>query len=328
MGPDFLVLGTQKAGTAWLHRNLAAHPDVWMAPEKELHFFDQRLDEPSSRLGRMVGRTTEAQRWRRQARRQVRLARQSPVDPGWRWQARLLFGADHRTSWYRAMFAPSGDRLAGESTPNYAILPPDVTARVRASFPDLRLVFLVRNPVERMWSQLDMVNRLAAGTATETPDSIVDRVDARAFGDYVTMLDAWGEVFGSERIWVGFMEDVADHPRAVLNAVTDHLGLVRHDRYPAAGRVVHRGGGAVLPIDAGRTLATALRDDVAAAADRLGGPARWWDFATRRLAAGDVDGDELPLPLSSSRLWDAWSAGPGRDDPTTMAGRTANRLPA
>jgi hypothetical protein len=38
--PDFLVIGTQKAGTTWLMRKLDARRDVYMAP-RQLHYFDR-----------------------------------------------------------------------------------------------------------------------------------------------------------------------------------------------------------------------------------------------------------------------------------------------
>jgi len=52
--PDFLCVGAQKGGTSWLYQQLAAHPDFWMAPLKELHYFDllsrnQHADPPSPR---------------------------------------------------------------------------------------------------------------------------------------------------------------------------------------------------------------------------------------------------------------------------------------
>ncbi len=37
--PDFLGLGAPKSGSTWLHHNLDAHPDVFVPPEKELHYF-------------------------------------------------------------------------------------------------------------------------------------------------------------------------------------------------------------------------------------------------------------------------------------------------
>jgi hypothetical protein len=36
--PNFLIIGTQKAGTRWMRNLLVQHPDIWMA-EEELHFF-------------------------------------------------------------------------------------------------------------------------------------------------------------------------------------------------------------------------------------------------------------------------------------------------
>src|SRR5438270_8769299 len=40
-GPDFCCIGAQKAGTGWLYEQLRSHPDFWMPPMKELHYFDR-----------------------------------------------------------------------------------------------------------------------------------------------------------------------------------------------------------------------------------------------------------------------------------------------
>jgi hypothetical protein len=40
-GPDFLGIGAQKAGTSWLHANLAQHPRVRFPAGKEVHFWDR-----------------------------------------------------------------------------------------------------------------------------------------------------------------------------------------------------------------------------------------------------------------------------------------------
>ena len=44
MQPNFLIFGTQKAGTTWLARRLEEHPDIFLTAEKELHFFNHRFD--------------------------------------------------------------------------------------------------------------------------------------------------------------------------------------------------------------------------------------------------------------------------------------------
>lgn len=40
--PDVLVAGVPKAGTSTLAHWLGAHPDVFLPPEKEVHYFDER----------------------------------------------------------------------------------------------------------------------------------------------------------------------------------------------------------------------------------------------------------------------------------------------
>jgi len=44
--PHFLVLGTQKGGTTSLHRLLGQHPQVFLPPGKELHYFTLHDQEP------------------------------------------------------------------------------------------------------------------------------------------------------------------------------------------------------------------------------------------------------------------------------------------
>jgi len=41
MLPNFLIIGVEKGGTSWLWQNLRLHPDIFMPPVKEIHFFDK-----------------------------------------------------------------------------------------------------------------------------------------------------------------------------------------------------------------------------------------------------------------------------------------------
>src|SRR5438094_376898 len=42
--PDFLCVGAHKGGTTWLYQQLDSHPDFWMPPVKELHYFAPSRD--------------------------------------------------------------------------------------------------------------------------------------------------------------------------------------------------------------------------------------------------------------------------------------------
>jgi hypothetical protein len=43
--PDFLYIGTSKAGSTWLFNTLATHPDVYLASNKGLYYFDSHFDK-------------------------------------------------------------------------------------------------------------------------------------------------------------------------------------------------------------------------------------------------------------------------------------------
>lgn len=176
--PDFLGIGAQKAGSTWLHANLGRHPQLFLPPEKELHYFD----------------------WFR-----VPTLRR-----------------------YAARFAPAGGRLAGEITPGYSALPPYRIRRVRALLPEARVLLLLRDPVDRAWSQLGMDARKQGRSPTSvTAAEARARLDQSGAGrrsDLVSVLRRWDAAFG-DQLWVGRYEDISTRPEALLASVFAHLGV-------------------------------------------------------------------------------------------------------
>jgi len=61
--PDFLCVGVHKGGTTWLYQQLDSHPDFWMPPLKELHYFDQ-LSRSNAHLLRAVEMSAIFAFWR------------------------------------------------------------------------------------------------------------------------------------------------------------------------------------------------------------------------------------------------------------------------
>ena len=63
--PDFLGIGAQKAATSWLDSILRNHPDVWLPPVKELHYWSDAdwVRDPKI-LDRLRGTHPADVRWR------------------------------------------------------------------------------------------------------------------------------------------------------------------------------------------------------------------------------------------------------------------------
>ena len=71
---------------------------------------------------------------------------------------------------YSELFAAKRALLSGDITPGYSMLNDELIERVVSSFPNLKVIFLARDPVERAWSQLSMGMRLQIITPFDAPN--------------------------------------------------------------------------------------------------------------------------------------------------------------
>ncbi|MET0314815.1 MAG: sulfotransferase, partial [Hansschlegelia sp.] len=149
-GPDFLCVGLQKAGTQWLFDQLQLHPGFWMPPVKELHYFDRPYRVVSDRIEPYLADPEAANAARRRQdfrpldERDVRFFRRyETLEQDW--------GDVER---YAALFEPKGALLSGDVTPAYCVLAEATIAAIAERYPSLRVVVMLRDPVERAASQM------------------------------------------------------------------------------------------------------------------------------------------------------------------------------
>ena len=236
--PTFLGIGAPRAGTTWLHANLKKHPEIWLTPVKEIHYFDsiQRgaLRGPfyrrhlRKRAGRYLSRETYRDRWR-EGRLFSELA----------WDIRF-FVPPRTHRWYPRIFRPGPGQIAGEITPAYSILKPELVEQVREVNPDLRIIYLLRDPVERSWSSA--ISGLARRRG-RSPEKITDKQLLRHFQrqahvlrtDYLRTYENWERVFGRDQIFVGFLDEIQEDPRDLLLRLYRFLGVTAAEEHIPAG---------------------------------------------------------------------------------------------
>jgi hypothetical protein len=132
--------------------------------------------------------------------------------------------------WYRGLFAdaPPGVK-SGEITPAYALLAPEVIREIRDLNPALRILYTLRNPIERAWSAALMVMKRGELELEETSDQwFIDHFRSRGSrlrGDYETCLRHWRSVFASEQLLVLRYETLCADPRGYLAACCRHIGV-------------------------------------------------------------------------------------------------------
>jgi len=118
----------------------------------------------------------------------------------------------------------------GEITPAYAILESRKVAIIRSWMPDLKLLFMMRDPVERAWSHArkDFPQFRNKPVEEAQPDELrefmaLPQVAMR--GDYTTCLTNWLQHYGASQLWCGFLEQAATEPVSMLRELFIFLGV-------------------------------------------------------------------------------------------------------
>ena len=116
--------------------------------------------------------------------------------------------------------------ITGEWTPDYVTFPwaPELLHRVA---PDVRLLMLVRDPIDRFQSGLGHYRSL------QQPVDGMVLADAVARGFYARAIAPWTELFGSDRLLVLQYEKCVIDTSAQLARTFDHLGLTEYHVSPS-----------------------------------------------------------------------------------------------
>jgi len=197
------------------------------------------------------------------------------TDPGW----------EQGLAWYEHHFDGATAAAArGEASPNYSKrhLQPEVAARIAATLPEVRLVYLIRHPIERIRS---MYIHLVADGHEPRPlrTALVDDPDYVLTSSYAYQLEPYLERFDRSRILVLDADRLRHDRMAALAEVLRFIGVEpRIDPESVAGEhnrsVDRRPVDAAIPADVEQELRRRLAPDVA----KLRGlvpDCSGWDFA-------------------------------------------------
>ena len=136
--------------------------------------------------------------------------------------------SNHGTDWYRRQFAPApaGAIAIGEASTLYTKHPrfPGVPERIAAQIPDARLIYLVRDPIERIRSHYQHQVALGAERAP-LADAIFRDPIYLDTSRYAMQIDRYLEVFSSDQLLVVTSERLRGDREVAVREILAFLGL-------------------------------------------------------------------------------------------------------
>ncbi|MEN0049324.1 MAG: sulfotransferase [Bacteroidota bacterium] len=204
--PNFIIIGERRSGTTNLAKWLEAHPEIFIAPQVDKGFFID--DEVNGR----------------------RIWLDGQVDTS-KWEE------DHNLKDYAAYFEDVTTEIAiGEKSADYLFWTP-AHARIKKNLPDIKLLVILRNPIERAWSMY--WNELGKGREDLSFEEAIvvekeriaksdyakDHLSYISRGFYDESLAALFKVFNPEKVKVLVLEECIKNPIAQLKEVYQFLGV-------------------------------------------------------------------------------------------------------
>ncbi|MEL6350369.1 MAG: sulfotransferase [Cyanobacteria bacterium J06627_28] len=203
--PDFLILGAPKAGTTSLYHYLSQHPQIFMSPNKEPHFFAFEGAMPTF---------------------------QGPGDE----QAWLNMLSVVALEAYQQLFerAKPGQKR-GEASTMYLYLE-ESCDRIHYYLPQVKLIAFLRNPVDRAYSHFKHMRRDGREwekdfrTALAREPERISQGWAPAWhytqvGLYHNQLQRYLEKFSSEQVRIYLYDDLLKSPETIYRDLFDFIGV-------------------------------------------------------------------------------------------------------
>lgn len=139
-------------------------------------------------------------------------------------------------NWYLRQFEEGACRKKGEKSPPYVTLPLQVIKFIRLINPNLKLIFIMRDPVKRAWSHAKHNYKFREANFFSYDDDFDSIPDSKfienfthewplACGDYLGSLKRWLKIFPKEQIYINFYESIKNDPKKLLVEIFDFLGV-------------------------------------------------------------------------------------------------------
>jgi hypothetical protein len=229
MEPNFFIAGAPKAGTTSFYHQLDRHPQIYMSPIKEPCYFasELRLENFREELQPQLRRESEALReYLRGPMTSKRFG-----GPVVEWEDYMLLFRNVR-----------GETAVGEASVSY-LWSQTAARNIASRIPDARIILLLRNPVDRAFSQyLQAVSsglvcasfrELSAASMTSSSRKFGILNPFLEFGAYCEQVKRFLDVFPRRNLMVHIYEDMRSNPAQAMEETFRFLG-VNHELAPDA----------------------------------------------------------------------------------------------
>lgn len=216
--PDFLCIGVQNSATTWLYQLLQNQHEIWVPPIKEINYFNSMYFKKSSAYSGIWRRKTALRRLKQA------INNNDNINQNWLDLLVLLTREEVDEDWYKNIFSYAPKRKkCGEISPDYSMLSLDAIEHIYKSNPNLKIILILRSPIERAISHLKSIKKIEPLLSEKCSHDITKQQSVFERGNYPKIIDKWLSVFPREQIHIDFQEKLKHNPELFLDKLSQFL---------------------------------------------------------------------------------------------------------
>ena len=225
----FLSVGAMKAGTTWLYEQLKDHPDIHFSPEKEIHYFANK-----------VGIENKLNHRNRILKLKSILERTAHGNPKFIsekldeicWYSEYARTKEISNEWYESLFRFNPNKkFCADFSNLYCQMGPDGWANVRKVAKNIKVIYTLRDPLERLWSHykfhMKWVNREddALDAGFEHFKHLLDQHFFWVNAEYAKNYELLKQSLKDDELMILYFEDFRERPLEMLHEIYNFLGI-------------------------------------------------------------------------------------------------------
>ncbi|MEL0633150.1 sulfotransferase domain-containing protein [Pseudoalteromonas carrageenovora] len=225
----FLSVGAMKAGTTWLYEQLKDHPEIHFTPEKEIHYFANKvgIENQLNHRNRILKLKEVMQK---NANANAKFISQNLDEIS--WYADYAHDTDISNEWYKSLFKfnPS-KKFCADFSNLYCQMDTNGWDNVRKIAKNVKVIYTLRDPLERLWSHykfhMKWVNREdeALDAGFENFKELLDKHFFWVNAEYAKNFELLKQSLNDDELMVLYFEDFRERPVEMLNEVQRFLGI-------------------------------------------------------------------------------------------------------
>jgi len=221
--PNFFVVGCVKGGTTSLHNYLLQHPEIYLTPIKETNYFSRKdMDPKHFRKDYAYDVALDLEKY----------FKNQPLKP-------VHIAQVTESKHYLKLYAGVKDeKVKGEICNSYLICE-SAAAEIKREFPNAKIAMILRNPIDRAFSQYLMNLKEAKAINRSFLEEIEkdQKSELKGWGIshqylelglYYEQVKRYFDLFPKEQIKIILYEEYKNSIESVLQELCDFLGVDNH----------------------------------------------------------------------------------------------------